>query len=350
MIGSDSGEAVRQQTFVAMLSTNGVPEKKKANHTAPNARVGGMRKWWAPTDATVASTPITFALEALIGAGKSTFLELFQKTFAKEFPSASTTDGGISIFPEPLDEWRDFIDYEGNSHNILKLFYEDPKRWAFLFQETTWLTRIDTQPRGLDEARAHGDVCVFERCLQGDRLFGIAARGADLMSPVEFSVYDRFYSAAEKPLAPHMNFIVYLRVSPETAHARIAKRNRKEETTSSGLSTAEGEAESSGIPLLYLKQLYWLHESYFAGVAAPTDPDDESANFHVAKYKVEPLSSHDVIILEADADFESWDEDKLRSWLKPLLDRIHHDRIFFATCAAAEAASDSVCSSSSTDE
>lgn len=53
------------------------------------------------------------SIEGNLGAGKTTLLSLLN----------------ISCIKEPVDEWENL-----KGTNILKNYYEDPKRWAFTFQ------------------------------------------------------------------------------------------------------------------------------------------------------------------------------------------------------------------------
>ncbi|MFM7855528.1 MAG: deoxynucleoside kinase, partial [Flammeovirgaceae bacterium] len=48
-----------------------------------------------------------------MGAGKSTLLSLLN----------------LSVIKEPVEEWEHMV-----GGNLLKNYYEDPKRWAFTFQ------------------------------------------------------------------------------------------------------------------------------------------------------------------------------------------------------------------------
>lgn len=60
---------------------------------------------------------------------------------------------------EPLKKWCDV-----DGHNLLKMLYEDPARWAFLFQSYIQLTRLQIH---LDPSPCR--VKIIERSLQNNR-------------------------------------------------------------------------------------------------------------------------------------------------------------------------------------
>jgi deoxyadenosine/deoxycytidine kinase len=59
-------------------------------------------------------------IEGNIGSGKSTLLK-----------NIVSKRGGITILPEPIEEWNS---YGMNGKTILELYYEDPQKYAALFQ------------------------------------------------------------------------------------------------------------------------------------------------------------------------------------------------------------------------
>ena len=69
--------------------------------------------------------PFTVLVEGNIGSGKTTFLEHFSQF--KE----------VEVLKEPVERWRDM-----NGHNLLHLMYENPSRWAMLFQSYVQLSLL----------------------------------------------------------------------------------------------------------------------------------------------------------------------------------------------------------------
>ncbi len=43
------------------------------------------------------------------------------------------------MVPEPLEEWQDV---GGRGGNMLDMFYKDPARWAYTFQNFVFVTRV----------------------------------------------------------------------------------------------------------------------------------------------------------------------------------------------------------------
>lgn len=68
---------------------------------------------------------IVYSIEGNIGSGKTVLLHLL----SKRLPN-------ILIAPEPLGEWQQI-----ENHNLLKVYYDDPHRWAYTFQNYALLTR-----------------------------------------------------------------------------------------------------------------------------------------------------------------------------------------------------------------
>ncbi len=67
------------------------------------------------------------------------------------------------------------------------------------------------------------------------------------LSEMEFELYSRWFSWAERQVKLDNSIHVYLRCSPETSFARTRTRNRTEE---------------SGIPLSYISQIHDRHEEW----------------------------------------------------------------------------------------
>ena len=63
------------------------------------------------------------SLRGHIGCGKSSLLRTM-----KGYREMAVRD-------EPMDKWEDI-----GGRNLLKMYYEDPKKWAFVFQTQVLLT------------------------------------------------------------------------------------------------------------------------------------------------------------------------------------------------------------------
>lgn len=151
------------------------------------------------------------AVEGVIGAGKTSLARAIGKRL------------GWRVLEEPVD---------GNK--LLPLFYEDPKKWAFPFQIKMLHSRYASQ----NEAAYSRQMCVLDRSLPGDRVFAWLHRLYGNMHAVEWEVYEECYRVMSAIRPPAL--LLYLRVSPEVAEARMKKRARTVE---------------SGVPLAYLRDL-----------------------------------------------------------------------------------------------
>lgn len=186
------------------------------------------------------SRPILVSIEGNIGSGKSTLLAQLKE----RNPSWRFID-------EPVSSWLQFKDASGKS--LLELFYEDKRRWAFTFQNTALLTRLENTVGAVEDWKretfdyAQPQVFITERCVDTDaNVFAklLAAEGD--MTKVEVDLYQRWFHAfASTSLRP--SAYIYVDTPPEVCSLRIKKRNR------------DGE---SNIPDEYLRKLYDAHEEW----------------------------------------------------------------------------------------
>jgi deoxyadenosine/deoxycytidine kinase len=141
------------------------------------------------------------AIEGVIGCGKSTLASHMARRL------------GWQMLPEPVD---------GNE--LLPLFYQDPKRWAFALQVAMLHSRFRSQ-----QVAGYSHVpCVMDRSLPGDRVFAALHVKYGNISPVEWRVYEQCYRAMTSVQPPSL--LVFLDVDPEVALARVQKRARTMET------------------------------------------------------------------------------------------------------------------------
>lgn len=166
----------------------------------------------------------TICVEGNIGAGKSHMLDYFKH------------EPGVEIYSEPIKKWR-------NVHgiNVLDLMYQDPRRWGLTFQTYVQLTMFQTHIQKIDHP-----VKLMERSIFSAKyVFVENLYKSGMMQDVEYHILTEWFNQIVKDI--HVDLIVYLRTSPETALKRIQKRNRIEE---------------QNIPLDYLKSLHELHDDW----------------------------------------------------------------------------------------
>jgi len=198
--------------------------------------------------------PKIYFVEGNIGTGKSTFLKMIENLNNPEY----------QVIYEPVDVWTKFKDSTGK--NILQYFYEDPKRFAYTFQNTAFVSRVEK----LKEIDPTKKAIFIERSIWSDKnIFAKNCAQSGMMSEIEHMLYLKWFSWLEE----HLNLqgdkhFVYLRCSPETSFERMKKRNRNEET---------------GVSLEYLTQIHNKHEEWLK----------------------DTIQSQNLIILNAEADFKS---------------------------------------------
>ena len=152
------------------------------------------------------------SIEGNIGSGKSTLLKLLQN---------SVED--VQILKEPVAEWQSI---NGNPRlNLLELFYNDPKRWAYTFQSYAYYTRI----RQWTEMELFQKYAVAERSVLSDKyIFAMNGKKAGYFNEVEWALYEEYFNWLSKQFkADHIDGIIYLNTPPETCAERINKRGRQ---------------------------------------------------------------------------------------------------------------------------
>ncbi|GFR44960.1 hypothetical protein Agub_g6270 [Astrephomene gubernaculifera] len=182
------------------------------------------------------SQQVTLSVEGNISAGKSTFLNILNRHLIGERE-------GFSFVKEPIEQWQRV---GGREVNLLDLFYRDPARMAYTFQNYVFLTRV------MQERDSYGSSTrarLLERSVFSDRMvFVRAVHASQHLADHELTMYDAWFGpilASLPTLVP--NGLIYLRASPATCMARLRRRARSEE---------------GGIPLDYLQSLHANHEDW----------------------------------------------------------------------------------------
>lgn len=169
-------------------------------------------------------------LEAIIGAGKTSVHQYLRKLRP-----------GWIFHDEPIEAWRS---WEGKNH--LQLFYEDPQKNAYVFQQVvlkSYIKLLDNNEPG---------VHVYERSPRSAiAIFSLDALSRRSISEPQLHILktfsDQFYSS-ESMKNPSLTF--YLRTNPEVAYNRVLERARAEEM-------------KGNVSLEYLIRLHQLHDAEF---------------------------------------------------------------------------------------
>tara|TARA_R110002072_G_scaffold45565_5_gene126908 strand:+ start:108122 stop:108808 length:687 start_codon:yes stop_codon:yes gene_type:complete len=147
-------------------------------------------------------------LEGIISAGKSTAGHELHKF-------CDSIDIPCMFFPEPL------------CLPLLKLFLSDNKKYAFAFQLAMLVQRKALYVQAEAYAKK-GYFCIIDRSLHGDYCFAKMHLNRENISQEEWTTYIEMLNTA-KPLSP--DYVLYLKVSAQTAISRCAKRDRKGESS-----------------------------------------------------------------------------------------------------------------------
>jgi deoxyadenosine/deoxycytidine kinase len=161
---------------------------------------------------------IILSLDGNIGAGKSTLLAQIRA----EIPE-------IHVVDEPVGQWTALQD--ANGKNLLELFYEDKKRWAYTFQNCAILTRLQNIQEAVSRVNATTSgpqIILTERSVLTDKyVFAQMLRDTGFLDPMEWELYNRWFTLfhTQHPVTG----IIYLSTSSTTSKERIHIRNRQGE-------------------------------------------------------------------------------------------------------------------------
>lgn len=163
-------------------------------------------------------TPIIISLDGNIGAGKSTLLAEIRKRLHD-----------IHTVDEPVGQWTALKNADGK--NLLELFYEDKKRWAYTFQNCAILTRlknIKDAVENLDSTLKDPQVIITERSVLTDKhVFAEMLYDAGDIDPLEWELYENWFNVFGKKYP--VSGIIYISTSSNTSKERIQIRNRQGE-------------------------------------------------------------------------------------------------------------------------
>lgn len=216
-----------------------------------------------------------YSIDGNIGSGKSTLIQMM-KNMLKDDPR-------YHFLEEPVHIWETIKDASGET--ILSKFYADQARYAFPFQMMAYISRISMLKQGIKEHP--GKVIICERSVLTDRnVFAQMLYDAGHIGDIELQIYQKWFDEFIEDIS--VTGVIYVRVAPETSHARVLKRARPGET----------------IPLEYLKQCHEYHEKWLA-------------------------TSDNKLVLDADDHKEMREEDYIK-WLEQI-NRFISDRGSYTT-------------------
>jgi deoxycitidine kinase len=153
-----------------------------------------------------------YIVEGNIGSGKTELLNKLNEYIDCE------------IIKEPVDVWQNIsIDEK----NILQQFYENPTRYAYLFQTIVFKTRL--QSIDIKQIKRYR---FSERSIWTDKyVFGRSCIESNKMNKLETIAYYQWFDWLEKKFFKRPDGIIYLYCTPDKCYERVNIRSRTEETT-----------------------------------------------------------------------------------------------------------------------
>lgn len=160
------------------------------------------------------------SIEGNIGSGKSTLLShLKQSLSAENVPQ-------IIFLQEPVDEWENIKDEEGNT--MIQKFYGDQTKYSFSFQMMAYISRLALLKKSIEENP--NAIVITERSLFTDKfVFAKMLYDSKKMESVEYQIYLRWFDNFVNDFP--INCTIYVKTDPKVCHSRIAKRSRNGEST-----------------------------------------------------------------------------------------------------------------------
>ncbi len=170
-----------------------------------------------------------YIIEGNIGSGKTTLLDKLAE------------NNNYEVIREPVDVWQNIKN--DKNENILQQFYEDPNRYAYLFQTIVFKTRLQS----LDKIQEK-EIRFSERSIWTDKyIFGKSCIDSGLMNEIEKTAYLTWFDWLENKFSKIPDGIIYLKSNPNKCFERMNLRGRSEE---------------SSVSLEYLQSIHNNHEEW----------------------------------------------------------------------------------------
>jgi deoxyadenosine/deoxycytidine kinase len=157
--------------------------------------------------------PIVICIEGIISVGKTSLI--------RECLVPLWTQQGlrVKVIDEPVDKWKE----------ILPMFYEDPKRWAYHFQSKAFHDRVVESKRMWDAYKNDTDMFICDRGIFSDPGFMEINHIQGNVTNMEMEHYKEWWNmwSTVVPFIPDM--FIYLTVSVDEAMIRLKERSRNGE-------------------------------------------------------------------------------------------------------------------------
>lgn len=134
------------------------------------------------------------SIDANIGAGKTTIIQRLNDELR------------IPIFLEPVNEWKE----------LLELYYNDQKRWAFTLNTQVLLS--------FDKWKDNKYTAIYERSsLSCKHIFAKLNHEDNNINDIEMNIFNKLYNN----LSVIPDVLIYLKTDPLIAYNRIKIRSRE---------------------------------------------------------------------------------------------------------------------------
>ena len=176
-----------------------------------------------PSDIRSLDWPTIVSIEGNIGSGKSTLLREL-----KEHHQDFLQEHGIVIVQEPVDVWMNYLDPE-DGESILKKFYDNPERYAFLFQLIIYDSIMDAIDHAT-ETNPDARFLLCERSISSSHeVFMKMFRDDGEVNAIEYKYY---LTMADDPGLDDYrpSHLFYLDTPVEVCMERIEVRGRENES------------------------------------------------------------------------------------------------------------------------
>jgi len=180
--------------------------------------------------------PFVISIEGIISAGKTSFIEELI------IPLWTSQGLKVRVIKEPVDKWKD----------ILPMFYEDPKRWAYHFQTKAFLDRVEESKTTWNKYKNDTDIFILDRSIFSDPHFMKVNRDMGNVTEMEMRHYLEWWNMWKDVMPFTPNLFIYLNISIDESMKRIHIRARNGE---------------KGITSEYQKSLKKYHDEVYDNIS-----------------------------------------------------------------------------------
>ena len=181
---------------------------------------------------------IVIAIEALIGAGKTTLIHQCL------LPIFLEKGWKVTVIDEPVCKWE--------SDKLLKKFYDDPKRYAYHFQTKAFHDRVRECQSQYRKHKDETDIFILERSIFSDTLFMKTLHDLGTIDDMEMEHYKEWWNLWEEVMPFQPDMFIYLKPDLDVCMKRVKERAR------------DGE---EGVKKEYQSLLEKKHDEFFEGDA-----------------------------------------------------------------------------------